>query len=206
MGGKKNDNKRRGIKNVGFIIIMALIGVIVYAAYNQPATTKELPLSEVIKQANDGQYKKINVSGTSLEVTEKGKDKPTITSKKEANVGLKEEGFDISKFEYSYTGQSDGGGLWTNLLISILPVILITVVIFVMFRSAQGQGNQALSFGKSRARLYGNEKEKVTFKNIAGSDEAKQDQETSVACSHGCAGHANSQRSDLSRTLEPRPD
>jgi cell division protease FtsH len=44
-----------------------------------------------------------------------------------------------------------------------------------MLRSAQGQGNQALSFGKSRARLYGNEKDKVNFKDIAGSDEAKTD-------------------------------
>ena len=44
-----------------------------------------------------------------------------------------------------------------------------------MLRSAQGQGNQALSFGKSRARLYGNEKDKVSFKEVAGSNEAKQD-------------------------------
>ncbi|HSD56136.1 MAG TPA: ATP-dependent zinc metalloprotease FtsH, partial [Candidatus Saccharimonadales bacterium] len=44
----------------------------------------------------------------------------------------------------------------------------------------QGQGNQALSFGKSRARLYGNEKDKVTFTDIAGSDEAKQDLEEVV--------------------------
>ena len=44
-----------------------------------------------------------------------------------------------------------------------------------MLRSAQGQGNQAMSFGKSKARLYGNEKNKITFQDIAGSDEAKQD-------------------------------
>ena len=59
--------------------------------------------------------------------------------------------------------------------LSILPVILISVVLFIMLCSAQGQGNQALSFGKSRARLYGNEKDKVTFADIAGSAEAKQD-------------------------------
>ena len=47
-------------------------------------------------------------------------------------------------------------------------------------RSAQGQGNQALSFGKSRARLYGNEKNKVTFADIAGSAEVKQDLEEVV--------------------------
>ena len=44
-----------------------------------------------------------------------------------------------------------------------------------MLRSAQGQGNQAMSFGKSKARLYGNEKDKVSFKDIAGSDEVKSD-------------------------------
>jgi cell division protease FtsH len=49
-----------------------------------------------------------------------------------------------------------------------------------MLRSAQGQGNQALSFGKSRARLYGNEKDKVSFKDIAGSAESKQDLEEVV--------------------------
>jgi cell division protease FtsH len=49
-----------------------------------------------------------------------------------------------------------------------------------MLRSAQGQGNQALSFGKSRARLYGNEKDKVTFSNVAGQAEAKQDLEEVV--------------------------
>lgn len=49
-----------------------------------------------------------------------------------------------------------------------------------MLKSAQGQGNQAMSFGKSKARLYGNEKDKVTFKNIAGTEEAKQDLEEVV--------------------------
>jgi cell division protease FtsH len=54
-------------------------------------------------------------------------------------------------------------------------VFLIGILLFMMLRSAQGQGNQAMSFGKSRARLYGNEKNKVTFTNVAGSEEAKQD-------------------------------
>ncbi len=44
-----------------------------------------------------------------------------------------------------------------------------------LFRSSQGQGNQAMSFGKSKARLYGNEKDKVVFKDIAGNNEAKED-------------------------------
>jgi cell division protease FtsH len=57
---------------------------------------------------------------------------------------------------------------------------LIGGFLYFILRSAQGQGNQAMSFGKSKARLYGNEKDKVTFKQIAGSDEAKQDLEEVV--------------------------
>jgi cell division protease FtsH len=49
-----------------------------------------------------------------------------------------------------------------------------------MFRSAQGRVTKRLSFGKSRARLYGNEKDKVVFKDVAGNEEAKQDLEEVV--------------------------
>jgi cell division protease FtsH len=64
--------------------------------------------------------------------------------------------------------------------LSLLPIIVISAILFYMMRSAQGQGNQALSFGKSRARLYGNEKEKVTFSDVAGNQEVKQDLEEVV--------------------------
>src|SRR5205085_3144553 len=70
---------------------------------------------------------------------------------------------------------SSASNTWENVGISILPVIIISLVLFFMIRSAQGQGNQALSFGKSRARLYGNEKDKVTFRDVAGANEAKVD-------------------------------
>jgi cell division protease FtsH len=61
-----------------------------------------------------------------------------------------------------------------------LPVLLIGGLLYFVLKSAQGQGNQALSFGKSRARLYGNEKDKVSFKSVAGQAEAKQDLEEVV--------------------------
>jgi cell division protease FtsH len=61
-----------------------------------------------------------------------------------------------------------------------LPVIIIVLVLVFMLRSAQGQGNQAMGFGKSTAKLYGNEKEPVMFKDVAGNGEAKQDLEEVV--------------------------
>ncbi len=166
---------KRGMKNVGFIALIILFGLIIFAAYGQPSTLKQVPLSEVVKQANEGQFQKIDVKGSTLEITKKGEDKPSLQSRKDPEVGLRDEGLDTSKVEVSYASDSNAGTTWANIGISILPVLIISLVLFFMLRSAQGQGNQALSFGKSRARLYGNEKDKVTFTSIAGSDEAKQD-------------------------------
>ncbi|CAN5442382.1 ATP-dependent zinc metalloprotease FtsH [soil metagenome] len=173
----KNNNRRKGLKNVGFVAILLLIGAVIYAGYNQPSTLKSIPLSEVVQSANAGNLSRITVSGVDLEITEKGKDKATLMSQKDANDSLvKDNGIDQSKVTIEYKKASEAGSLWANAAISIiLPIILFGVLFFFVIRSAQGQGNQAMSFGKSKARLYGNEKDKVTFKDVAGSDEAKQD-------------------------------
>lgn len=173
-GGSPN-NRRGMLKNAGFIAMLLLIGAVVFSAYNQPTQLKELPYSQVVSEANEGKYEKLTISGSKVEVTEKGQDKNTIVSQKDPNSTIAEDGIDTGKVEVAYKTPSEGGGIWAQLGIALLPVILIGFILFFMLRSAQGQGNQALSFGKSRARLYGNEKDKVTFKEIAGSDEAKQD-------------------------------
>jgi cell division protease FtsH len=172
---QKGGGQRRGFKNFGFIALLILFGFIIFAAYNQPSNQKDVALTEVIKQANAGEYKKIVVSGSNIEITKKGEDKATLKSSLNPNVSLKEEGIDYSKVAIEYKPESSAGSVWLAIGSSLIPVIIISAVLFFMLRSAQGQGNQALSFGKSRARLYGNEKDKVTFGNIAGSDEAKTD-------------------------------
>jgi len=173
---QKPKNNRKGFRTFGFIALLTLIALVVLATYNQPNSLKEIPFSDVISQANEGKFSEIVVSGNGNEmtITEKGKKDPTLKSFKDPSSSLKDEGLNTSKVtvEYEKAAQSS---LWSNLLLSLLPVILIGALLVFMMRSAQGQGNQALSFGKSRARLYGNEKDKVMFKDIAGSDEAKQD-------------------------------
>jgi len=64
---------------------------------------------------------------------------------------------------------------WPNLLSSFLPLLLIIGLWFLMIRQAQSGSNQALSFGKSRARLHHESKPKVTFDDVAGVDEAKEE-------------------------------
>ena len=172
--GKKGGSGRRGFRNIGFVALLVLIALIAFAAYRQPSNIKTISMTDVVSQANAGDYKKIEVNGNELKITKKGESQVSLKSFKDPNSTLKEEGVKAGKVQVSYTPQSQSS-LLENIGLTLLPVILISGVLFLMLRSAQGQGNQAMSFGKSRARLCGNEKDKVMFDSIAGSAEAKQD-------------------------------
>ncbi len=178
---KGGEKRRQSFKNFGFVALLVLIGLIAYSALNQPTKLKEVPFSDVVTRANNGEVKKIELSGSSLSITKKGEDKPSEKSRKEEGSSIYEQGLKTNApVEVVNKPASTSGQFWSSVLIGLLPVIVIAFLLFYMLRSAQGQGNQAMSFGKSRARLYGNEKDKITFKDIAGSHEAKQDLEEVV--------------------------
>lgn len=175
------NNKKKNIKSVAFAALLILFGLIIFSALNQPSKLKSVTFSDVVKRANSGEIKKIEIAGDQLKVIKKGEDKASEESRKEAGSSIYEQGLNKdSPVELDVKAQSNSSTIWTNVALSLLPILVISLILFYMLRSAQGQGNQALSFGKSRARLYGNEKEKVTFAGIAGSDEAKQDLEEVV--------------------------
>lgn len=178
----KGPGNRRGLKNFGFIALVILFGMIIFAAYGQPNELEEVPLSDVVRSANSGEISKITIKDNTLEITKKDEQEPSQKSTKEGGSTIYEQGLkpDIEGLVVDPQPASSAGATWASIGINLLPVVIIALVLIFMLRSAQGQGNQALSFGKSRARLYGNEKEKVTFANIAGSDEAKQDLEEVV--------------------------
>ena len=171
---------KRGFRNFGFIALLIIFGLIIFAAYGQPDDLEEIPMTQVVTEANDGQYEQIEVDGNELLITEQGEEDPTLKSYKDPNATLQEEGIDVGQVAVVFNPESTTGGTMAAVGISLLPVLLIGLLLFWLFRSAQGQGNQAMSFGKSKARLYGNEKEKVSFKDIAGSAEVKQDLEEVV--------------------------
>ncbi|MDB5171190.1 MAG: ftsH [Candidatus Saccharibacteria bacterium] len=177
---KPTKGNNRSAKNAGFIALLILFGLIIFASVNQPSTLKEVSSSTAISDANAGKYSKIVVSGNQLDITPKGQDKATIKSYVDGGSSLKDQGLNTNKVPITYKSQASGSSAWVTLASSIIPVFIIAGILYFMLRSAQGQGNQAMSFGKSRARLYGNEKDKVTFKEIAGSEEAKQDLEEVV--------------------------
>jgi cell division protease FtsH len=173
---KRNRNNNRGVRNAIFIVLVIVIVIAILARLGQPGVLKEIPITEAVQQSNSGQYSKIVVVGTELDITKKGASSPTLKTYIGQNDKLKDVGLDPTKTTIVYKQQSGTGAALTQIgLDYILPILVIGGLFFFMLRSAQGQGNQALSFGKSRARLYGNEKNKVDFTDVAGSAEAKQD-------------------------------
>lgn len=179
-GSKQSPNKKL-FKNIGFAAIIIIFVGVFFLSYNQPTKLTEKPYNEVMNRANSGEITKLTVSGDKIEVTTKGNDKPTEKTRKESNAILYGPGGLTNKdVTVDFKAASSSSATWTALAINLLPVIIIVVVLVFMLRSAQGQGNQAMGFGKSNAKLYGNEKEPVLFKDIAGNGEAKQDLEEVV--------------------------
>jgi cell division protease FtsH len=181
IGGGTSDSRGNRFKNAGFIALIILFGLIVYSAMNQPDQLKTVPFSQVVSQANAGYVKQITIIGEQeLEVTPQGQAQPTEKSFKEPGSSIYEQGLKQGKAVVENKPDKNNDSLWVGLLTGVLPVIIIAAILILMFRSAQGQGNQAMSFGKSKARLYGNEKDKITFKEVAANHEAKQDLEEVV--------------------------
>lgn len=178
---KKPSSKKSWLKNIGFIIIITFFGAVFLFSLNQPTKLDEKPFNDVINRANSGEIARLTVIGDVIEVTTKGNDKPTERTRKEANATLYGPGGLQNKdVVVDFKPASNTGSTWAAIAINLLPVLIIVGILIFMLRSAQGQGNQALGFGKSSARLYGNEKEIVKFKDVAGNQEAKNDLEEVV--------------------------
>jgi cell division protease FtsH len=171
-GNKRNKQN----KNFAFVALLVLFGLIIWAGSGQQPKVEEVAFSEVIQKANAGEIEKIEITGDELKVyKDASAEMPSNISRKEAGSSIYEQGLENRKVQVAINAPSDSTNTWLTIGGSFIIPILMFVGIFWLIKSAQGQGNQALSFGKSRARLYGNEKKKVSFKDVAGSDEAKQD-------------------------------
>jgi cell division protease FtsH len=178
--GRKSSPKNRRTKNVGFVVLLIVFALILVLTYDQPSNLQQISASRAISQNNSGKYSKVLVSGNELEITPTDQNHATLKAYVDPNASLKDQGFNLSKSDVTYKSGGSSSSTILDLAGSLLPIIILVGLFYFMLRSAQGQGNQALSFGKSRARLYGNEKDKVTFSEVAGSEEAKQDLEEVV--------------------------
>ena len=171
----KKPSKATNALRLGLFWAIVVLGVLAFWAINSPqANLKEVPLSDVVNRANNGKIAKIEIQGNELTVTPKGQSKPTERSLKE-NGTIYTQGLKHDKTQVKVQNESQTGLLFWNLAPIILSVVLFGALFMFMMRQAQGQNSQAMGFGKSKAKLYGLDKERVVFDDIAGNENAKQD-------------------------------
>ncbi|MBQ9485048.1 ATP-dependent zinc metalloprotease FtsH [Candidatus Saccharibacteria bacterium] len=191
--GRPVSNKSNTIRSIVFTFLMLCLAMFLITNMNNNNPTKaEVAISDVIRRANDpeGNIAKITVTGNTLDITLKGQDKPTETSMKDPSGTLYDQGLvnycdslegeELSKCQDSYPiieykEDVNVMGIVFDIALTVLPIIAIVIFFSWMLRQANAANNQSMSFGKARAKLYGPDKKKVTFKDVAGNESAKQD-------------------------------
>lgn len=158
------------------LVIVALIlsAIFVYVNPRQQAAT-EVPLSAFTESVRSGNVKAITISDNKMVAT-LNDDKQIFAIKETGQKindvlgGIPPDVVSKIKVQVEDTETSN---FWINLFITIIPFLLIAGFFIFMFRQAQASNNQALSFGKSRARMFDKERKKTTFEDVAGAEEAK---------------------------------
>ncbi|MFF2094394.1 ATP-dependent zinc metalloprotease FtsH [Paenibacillus sp. NPDC058174] len=176
----------RIIRNTGFYLIIFLVTVgIIQFISKQNDTTVGIRYDELRTAISENNIEKLTVKyeGYTYFVAGKYK-KPPVGAKTEelsftTRIGL-DAGKEIidaqgqNRFELDYR-KMDTPSVWLTLLTSIIPFVIIFVLFFFLMNQAQGGGGKVMNFGKSRARLYNEEKKRITFEDVAGADEEKQE-------------------------------
>jgi cell division protease FtsH len=164
-----NSNLRNAVLWVVLICVAALIWVVVRTG--RSGQEQQLTFTEFMTHVEQSKVKKVSISGNQVkgDYTDGSKlttmiplNYPDLYKQlrdKNVNVDIKEAGTTH----------------WVSILINAIPFVLLLAFWIFMMRQMQSGGNKALSFGKSRARLHSSQQKKVTFKDVAGVEEAKEE-------------------------------
>ncbi|MGB7590073.1 MAG: ATP-dependent zinc metalloprotease FtsH [Terriglobia bacterium] len=162
------------VKNIVFWVVMAVTALLIYAVVKGTTGTsiQELTFSSFINEINRDNVREVTITGSDVNGTlkkEGAKFKTTIpTNYPDLYKTLTEK-------NVSVVIKDSSGGNWLTWLANGLPMILLLGLWIFFMRQMQSGGNKALSFGKSRARLLSSQQKKVTFKDVAGVEEAKEE-------------------------------
>ncbi len=152
------------------ILILVIIGVfqfVLYGNQRQPLTWSQFHtemLNHEVKSV------KVTTDGTTLQLDGVLTNNTPFTSRALYSDTLVNQ---ISQLPDVTINSPARESTWLTLLGSIVPLILLAVMFFFLFNQGQGGGNRVMNFGRSRARLYTEEKKRVTFEDVAGADEEK---------------------------------
>ncbi len=166
----------------GFIYLLILVAVValLFSVFSPSRNSEGISLTKLAQDIKNGAVKKIVLTGDELKIWYEGRDEP-VTSRKEHNTDLTETLHNLGVSESELAAISievqtpSDWGSWLTILSGILPLLFVGALFYFLMRQAQGSNNQALSFGKSRARMFTGDKPTITFDDVAGVEEAKQE-------------------------------
>ncbi|MDF1499476.1 MAG: ATP-dependent zinc metalloprotease FtsH [Anaerolineales bacterium] len=174
-------NSPRGRNSLVLFILLMVVAVLVYqfrSGTNQP---ERLALNEAAEKIKSGEIVRVIVDENELELVFANgeqafsRKEPTRTAVEQfLDLGVTERDLLASNIALEIKQPSDLNTM-LSLITYILPALLVVGLIWLMLRQAQGSNNQAISFGKSRARMFAGDQPTVTFEDVAGVEEAKEE-------------------------------
>ena len=174
---------------VTMLLIVAVIAMVVTAVQRESGSQTPLTINEVAEAIKSGSVARIVIQNNgSLRVIYKSGDESRTKTGLEAykenettlvnqllNLGVTPEQLSANSIKVEVEAPSIWEGALGGFVVYLLPILLMLGVFWFIFRQAQGSNNAAMSFGKSRARMFSGEHPTVTFQDVAGADESKQE-------------------------------
>src|SRR5919112_823238 len=166
-----------------FVYLIILVAIIaLFFTVFQPGSMDrdaQIGLNELAAAVKRGEVKRIDVAEDKLTIEIPGRGK--FTARKERNDTVPDlrakygvSPAELERVDYRVSDPPQFTN-WLGLAVNLLPLIFFGAILLFMMRQAQGSNNQALSFGKSRARMFMGNKPTITFADVAGVEEAKQE-------------------------------
>ncbi|MFN8532586.1 MAG: ATP-dependent zinc metalloprotease FtsH [Dehalococcoidia bacterium] len=174
---------RKGLRNAFVYLLILVIAVAIFLPiFIRPESGPPTDIGTIIDRAQKGEISMIEVQGDAITATLTSDGKTKLQSRKESSVSMQQlletNGIKIGNGPSEVklvVKEPSQFGEWFGLLINFLPLVLFGGLLLFMMRQGQNAGNQAFSFGKSKARMFGGNKPTVTFADVAGVEEAKQE-------------------------------
>ncbi len=179
-GEQEMNSNNQWLRN-GFVYLLILVtlAALAFNIFQQPRQTKTVSISQLADDIKQGLVQKVSVNGSTATVTYNDQHQATVNFSRNSGVTFEDtiRAYGVTADQLSKSNVVyDNPPQWDNiiaLLGTILPFLLIGGLFFFLMRQAQSGNNQALSFGKSRARMFSGDKPTVTFADVAGVEEAK---------------------------------
>ncbi|HSG00916.1 MAG TPA: ATP-dependent zinc metalloprotease FtsH [Vicinamibacterales bacterium] len=166
------------LKSLLIWMVLILVGALIWQfQFSQQRPESDFSFSEFRSRVRSGQVAEVTftgneITGTLVPTGSESTGKPFRTYAPPNVEGLVDE---LQEQNVTIKAQKETASPWTTMLIAWLPLLLMVGFWIFIMRQMQSGGNKALSFGKSRAKLSSSTQKKVTFKDVAGADEAKEE-------------------------------